>query len=613
MLEAELLSTDWKSRYEQLLEKYVKQQALISSLLKKNRVLELRDAPIPNWGYEWFSNLQYKVKNLTERLKAFESGDIYIEMRAKFKALLDDKDNTIKKLKNELAKANAMIVTVRENWLGVIDDIEKVHAKELAKKDSELKKMEERALNAERQRDDYKDKYLDKTREVYRVQTELEEEKEKNQNLKTQINRDHENSSISSSLKVNKKKIVNTREKSGKLPGGQPRHEYHPRKRQVPTLEEYIPVPKEFMDDPNCVETGKMITKQIVEIQVKIITTEYTTPQLRNTLTGIRFHADFPDDLTDDVTYGGSIKAFLFLLVNHCNVSIIKASDILSELTDGKLQISAGMICNLTKEFSKKTQPEQKKAFADMLLEPVMNTDFTYTRVNGENMNAIVCATPTKVLYFAREHKGHEGIKGTPVETYQNTLVHDHEKSFYKYGDNHQECNAHPLRYLKGNFENEPNMKWSLLMRDLIREMIHFRKHLDPEDKRNPNEIDPDRVKALDVRYDEILEIARKEYEYEPPSKYNKDGFNLYKRLAEYKKNHLLFLYDRRVPYSNSRSERLLRKLKRKSHQVMAFRSFAGFSYLCDCLGVVETLRSNEKNLYRSTSDIFNRQYEMAD
>ena len=150
-------------------------------------------------------------------------------------------------------------------------------------------------------------------------------------------------------------------------------------------------------------------------------------------------------------------------------------------------------------------------------------------------------------------------------------------------------------------------------MRELIQEAIHFRKHLNPNDMRNPNEIAPDRVKALEARYDEILEIARAEYEYEPPTKYNKDGYNLYKRLAEYKENHLLFLYDRRVPYSNSLSERLLRKLKRKQHQVMTFRSFSGLSYLCDSLGVIETLRSREENLYRNTSDIFNRQYERAD
>ena len=164
------------------------------------------------------------------------------------------------------------------------------------------------------------------------------------------------------------------------------------------------------------------------------------------------------------------------------------------------------------------------------------------------------------------------------------------------------------MRYLKASIENKPDLKWNLQMQALIREMIHFRKHLDPEDARNPDEINPDRVRELEARYDEIINLAKNEYEYEPPSKYYKDGFNLYKRMEEYKSNHLLFLHDRRVPYSNSLSERLLRIVKRKLHQVMCFRSFGGFEALCNCLGTIEMLRTQEQNLYNGITAIFDRQ-----
>ena len=59
------------------------------------------------------------------------------------------------------------------------------------------------------------------------------------------------------------------------------------------------------------------------------------------------------------------------------------------------------------------------------------------------------------MLYFARDKKGHDGIKGTVVEDYQGTLVHDHDVTFYKYGTGHQECLAHVLRYLKDSMDNE--------------------------------------------------------------------------------------------------------------------------------------------------------------
>lgn len=42
-----------------------------------------------------------------------------------------------------------------------------------------------------------------------------------------------------------------------------------------------------------------------------------------------------------------------------------------------------------------------------------------------------VCETPDgNVLYFAREKKGHTGVKGTPVENYRGIFEHDHDVFF---------------------------------------------------------------------------------------------------------------------------------------------------------------------------------------
>ena len=287
--------------------------------------------------------------------------------------------------------------------------------------------------------------------------------------------------------------------------------------------------------------------------------------------------------------------------------SIANVSDFLSELTGGELKISTGMVSGLSKECSLKSEPEQKKAFADLLLSPVMCTDFATVRVNGKNNNVAVCATPSTVMYFAKEHKGHEGIKGTPVETYQHTLVHDHDKTYYNYGSNHAECNEHPLRYLKDGMENEPDYKWAGQMRKLIQEMIHFRKNLDPSDDRDPDEIAPDKVKAFEERYDEILDLAKEEYEYEPPTKYYKDGYNLYKKIEKYKTAQLLFLHDKRVPTTNNLSERLLRVIKRKLAQVTTFRSFDSLEHLCQSLSMVSSLRAQGRNIYDGIASIFNR------
>ena len=553
-------------------------------------------------NFEYITNLQYKVKSLSDRVQAFESGSIYKRMQMDFKSRISEKDREISRLKVELADAHCQITTVRRNWSQVFDDLEKEYSKGLQKKEQELKKMEERALRAEKLLDEAKTRFIEKNRELYQVKTELEEEQGRNQKLMAQINRDYVNSSIPSSMKPNHKKISNSRERTGKKPGGQPGHTGHKRKKFTPINRIYIPAPENYAKNPDYKLTGKFVSKQMINLNISVLADEYYTPEFRNIKTGQRVHAQFPVGIQNDINYGGSIKAFLFLLNNRCCVSIDKSREFLLELTKGQLNISKGMINGLCKDFSDKTGIEQKEIFSDILLSPVLNTDCTNARVDGQNMFVYVCATSGKVMYFARAHKGYKGIEGTPVEDYQGILIHDHDKTFYNYGSTHQECLAHVLRYLKDSIENEPGLEWNKLMRELLQKMIHYRNSIDS--KAPP---DVTIIEKFEAGYKEILSIAKKEYEYEPPSKYYKDGYNLYRRLDKYMGNHLLFLHNSDVPPNNNLSERLLRVYKRKQKQVMTLRSFNSFDYLCRCMGMIASLRAENKNLYESISKIFSK------
>lgn len=163
--------------------------------------------------FEYFTNLQYKVKSLTAKVRAFESGEAYVTLRQTFEKLLCAKDREIRALKEALAKAHSQAVTVRKHWFEVIDDMEKEYKKELAKRVREVKTIKEQLFQALRQRDEEKEKRLQKTRELYAALTELEEEREKNRKLTAQVNKDFENSSIPSSMKIGRKKIHNSRKK----------------------------------------------------------------------------------------------------------------------------------------------------------------------------------------------------------------------------------------------------------------------------------------------------------------------------------------------------------------------------------------------------------------
>lgn len=551
-----------------------------------------------NFGY--ISNLQYKVKSLQHELELFTTGQKYIQMDLKFRAVFAERNREIARLGSELASAHAQTVDVRNHWFQVFEDIQAEHNREVRRLERIAKVFEERALKAERHGDELKDANLALKREHYTTLTKLEEECEKNRKLTAQINRDYENSSIPSSLKPNHKKITNNREKTGKKPGGQQGHEGHGRKRQTPTRVLEIPAPQEYLNNPEYEITDIEKRRQMVGIKLLLNTVEYYTVVFRHKETGNLVHADFPVGVDNDVNYDSSIKAFAFLLNNHCNVSIDKVRQFLSDLTGGALEISKGMINGLSGEFAEKSVAEQKKVFSDLVGAPVLNEDFTRARVNGKNVNVFICATPHKAGYYAKEHKGHEGIKDTPAELNSNIHVHDHDVTFYKYGSLHQECLIHILRYLLDSMENEKNLTWSANMRALIQEMIHYRNSLEPEE-----DPDADKVQEFEDRFDQILSTAKDEYDYEPPTKYYKDGFNLSVRLREYKSACLLFLHDKRVPADNNLAERLGRVFKRKLKQVMTFRSFDSLVYLCQCLTVMATLRTQNDNFYQCVANIF--------
>ena len=553
--------------------------------------------------FEYIGALQQENKILKKEVADFKSGERFKQIQREHQKLIDEYRRQIKQL-NLVIEGLHRDVKNAWKWCeeAYEDALKELHTsmKELKRA---LKEKEKKWLLSEREREQALSKITDLCRENSELKTQLYDEQGRNKKLLAQLNRDYENSSILSSQSINRSKIPNNRECT-KRTGGTAMSAHHGRKKQIPTQVVCLPAPKEVAKDPGFKKTNKTIIKQLISVELIMNVTEYQADVYYNSTTGERIHAAFPSGVVDDVNYDGSIKALLFLLNTDCAVSIDKSRRFLSDLTSGKLKISGGMINKLCREFSNKTKTEQKKSFADLLSSAVMHTDCTNAGVNGESAYVYVCATPDeqKVLYFAREKKGHEGVKGTVTEDFQGILVHDHEITFYKYGNAHQECLAHVQRYLKDSMENEPSLTWHRKMRELIREMVHYRnKHTD--DAR----LDPKIVSDFEGKYQEILEKAGEEYILHEPSPYYRDGYNLYLRMQKYKTQHLLFLHDMRVPTTNNTAERCLRDYKRKQTFAMTFRSFESIEELCQSKGVLLGVRKNNPNLYIAVKEIFNR------
>lgn len=552
----------------------------------------------------WF--LKFQISVLRRQVEAFRNGHKFQTLRNEYESVCKKKDYEIRRLTKELADAHAQIVTVRKNWSEIFDDLSRETDRKVAAEQKKTAEMEERALRAERQRDEALDKAKEWRTKYYEQSAKLEEAEGLIKKLTAQVNKDFQNSSIPSSQQgPSRKKIPNSREKTERKVGGQPGHKGHRLTQRTPTIKHRLPDPEEYVKDPEYYKTGETVKRQKIILNVSVEVVEYEASIFRHRETGSRVHADFPEGYDTDISYDASVKAFAFLLANEGNVSASKIKTILHEITKGKIDISEATINSLCREFSMKSEEEQDKNRSELMTSPVLNTDFTTSNVNGETKQVLIVASPltNALMMIGRDSKGHNGIIGTPIETYVGTLVHDHDRTFYSYATSHQECMQHNIRYLIGSIENEPNLKWNKRMRKLIKEMLHYRNSLAEEE-----DLDPKVVARFEKQYDKILALAKEEYEYEPPSEYYKEGYNLYLRLVRYKESELLFLHDKSVPANNSLAERLARVFKRKQKQAIVLRSNENFRALCNSISLIQTFRyQDEDNLFQRVAEIFAR------
>lgn len=420
-----------------------------------------------------------------------------------------------------------------------------------------------------------------------------------NKKLEKRVNTNFENSSLPSSALPFRKKIPNSRKPTGKKQGAQPNHKAHIASRLTPTKEPvYLSAPKTLTDNPDIYPTGRSITKQLIDIQILVNVQDFIADEYRNRITGTRLHAPFPAGIVNDVNYGPFIKSFAFLLNNYYNVSISKTRQCISDLTKGVVTLSTGTICNLSSVFSTATESERAKIFSLLTHADVLYSDATVSNINGSRKAVILCTDKEHVLYQHMDHKGHEGLSQTPVKNFTGTIVHDHDRTYYSYGSNHQECLAHVLRYLVGAIENEPHLTWHRQMHRLLQKMIHIA-------KRNKSGLSKEKVQSLTDKYESILSLAADEYSQHPPDKNYMDGFNLQKRMHDYQVDHLYFLSHPEVDYTNNISERELRKFKRKQKQAVVLRSDSGGQHICDALTIIETARMQHINVYDVVASSF--------
>jgi len=421
--------------------------------------------------------------------------------------------------------------------------------------------------------------------------------------MSAQLNRDYTNSSIPSSRDENHRKIANSRTRTGRNPGGQKGHKGAGRRPMEPTQPAVRLVPREVAENPgDWEETDIKRVRQVIDAHMEITCVQYEAHAYRNRHTGRIIYSAFPANVVNEVNYGEGIKALCCLLPAYCNVSVRKTAELVRSLTGGRLNISTGMIAGRPGELKNKTEEDRKEIINRLMRSPSLHSDATGIRINGKKWNIYVTAGDGDVIYTLSEVKGVEGIKATPLRNYLNAVIHDHDRSYYSSEfsfSGHQECLAHIIRYCQDSVDNEPELTWNARMKQHLQLIIHRHKQKD---------MTAEELEGLVRTYDEILETASREYEEHPPTKYYREGFNLAKRLKEYRDETLAFLTsETELEYDNNLSERLLRQCKRKSRAVISFRSPDSTSDYCDIMSLIKTTDQHGGNIYEMMKEGFSR------
>ena len=496
------------------------------------------------------------------------------------------------------------------------------------KKENEIKEKEIKILSAQNKQKDEVIHDLDKN--DYRGQcgtlkVEIEELKKKLENvmlaleqLKNSLNKNSSNSLKPSSTDGFKHVVQNNREKTNKKPG-RPKGYVAPPPKYINNPDEIIVVSNN--NDTNlttCSCGGHIVNKGTVRRQVigvKIIPTtkEYVGNTEQCDCCGKEYSPSFPEGVNNPINYDNSIKSLLVYLNTYNNVPERGITNFISFMTNNVIDISPATVINTIKEFSKKSKDILKDIKEEILLSPVINNDETPIRVNGEEKSVLGVFTEELTLLEAHENRKEEAFLAMNIlNVYTGTSVHDHNKMHLKFLLSDQaECNFHPLRYAAEQLE----IHGLTAIKEWIDVLIGAKEKVEKAKEKNLNSLSEKEIAEIRDKYLSALDKWDKEHDEKSAGKnldYYKESRRLKNRLREFVDDHLRFLSDFRIPFTNNLAERGLRPIKTKQ-KIGNFRSLTGAQNYCNARSIIDTSIKQNLNVGETISNIFNNETDIFD
>jgi hypothetical protein len=445
--------------------------------------------------------------------------------------------------------------------------------------------------------------------EAVKMRASLVKNAEAIQLLAGRLNKDSGNSSKPPSSDGFKKVIHNSRKPTDRKPGGQKGHAPHGLGISA-NLQQMIDSNEMPID---VVEHGDQSQPFVSRLEIDVRTTVVVHEH--------RFHkgTPIPPELINPISYGSNLKTMCVYLSTMGLMSAERVANYIEDITSGALAPAKATILSMQKDVASRLNRELEHIKEVVLSASVLHTDETPLKStqrpapDGDgyeeskhttfSIYARTYSTKDAVYLTVNGHKDNEGIKADAILTqFLNIMLHDHDIKYYAFGfGEHGECNAHIVRYLLGILGLTKH-NWANLMDELLFEMLKYKER---DLKRGIGTMDGESLQMFSDKYDQIIALGYSENALLPEkSIIRKDERNLLERLEKYKKNHLLFINNYNVPFSNNEAERDLRWIKTQQKVSGCHRSFDAAVVSMKLMSFILTLKKRSVRPWAGLYDV---------
>ena len=350
--------------------------------------------------------------------------------------------------------------------------------------------------------------------------------------------------------------------------------------------------------------------RQVFDIPpIQLQVTEHRAEHKRCQDCGQISAARFPEGVEQQVQYGSRLQAYAVYLRNYGLLPYQRLAELFEDLFS--IPLSPATLVNINRGCGQRLAGVSEAIRTALVQAPVICCDETGMSINGKLNWLHVASTESLTYYAAHGKRGQEALSAIDIlPHFQGRAMHDHWKSYFRYGCDHALCNAHHLRELTFIHE-EYEQNWAKELYDLLLEI---------------NGAVETAVREGRVR---LYRRARKGFasEYrrltseglranppppQPAGSAKKRGRrkqskprNLLLRLKTRRRETLAFMYDFRVPFTNNQAERDLRMMKVQQKISGTFRSADGAGVFCKIRGYIATIRKGRTRVIDALQSIF--------